>query len=195
MNAIISIFSAFGLSTAAGLNAYLPLLTVGVMIAVKLAWPAVHVPRLIVIEPVPTTSAAVANWPLALTVLWVDDSAVTDTEYEPVTAAAVEEAPTAVVSDEVAVVTAKDEALASRTDASCRVDTKDCICPKADSLVCIVVAAVCRFVSGRFSTDISEVTMLLTSNPLPMPADEIVPVVLVMSYLVMESARACGPCA
>ena len=29
MNAIVSIFSAFGLSTAAGLNAYLPLLTVG----------------------------------------------------------------------------------------------------------------------------------------------------------------------
>ena len=31
MNAIVSIFSAFGLSTAAGLNAYLPLLTVGLL--------------------------------------------------------------------------------------------------------------------------------------------------------------------
>src|SRR4029078_3420225 len=31
MKAIVSIFSAFGLSTAAGLNAYLPLLTVGLL--------------------------------------------------------------------------------------------------------------------------------------------------------------------
>src|SRR6476620_3041432 len=31
MNAIVSLFSAFGLSTAAGLNAYLPLLTVGLL--------------------------------------------------------------------------------------------------------------------------------------------------------------------
>jgi hypothetical protein len=31
MNAIVNIFSAFGLSTAAGLNAYLPLLTVGLL--------------------------------------------------------------------------------------------------------------------------------------------------------------------
>ncbi|MEO7908891.1 MAG: DUF4126 domain-containing protein, partial [Roseiflexaceae bacterium] len=31
MNEIVSIFSAFGLSTAAGLNAYLPLLTVGLL--------------------------------------------------------------------------------------------------------------------------------------------------------------------
>jgi hypothetical protein len=31
MDAIVSIFSAFGLSTAAGLNAYLPLLTVGLL--------------------------------------------------------------------------------------------------------------------------------------------------------------------
>jgi hypothetical protein len=31
MNAIINLFSAFGLSTAAGLNAYLPLLTVGLL--------------------------------------------------------------------------------------------------------------------------------------------------------------------
>jgi hypothetical protein len=31
MNAIVNLFSAFGLSTAAGLNAYLPLLTVGLL--------------------------------------------------------------------------------------------------------------------------------------------------------------------
>ena len=48
-------------------------------LAVKLAWPVLQVPRLIVSEPVPTTSSVVLNWPLALTVLCVDDSAVTVT--------------------------------------------------------------------------------------------------------------------
>ncbi len=47
------------------------------------------------------------------------------------------------------------------------------ICPKAEIRVSMVVAAVCRRVSGACSTAISWLMMLLTSSPLPMPADEI----------------------
>jgi hypothetical protein len=51
--------------------------------------------------------------------------------------------------------------------------------PKAEIEVWIDVARVCRSVSGACSTFISPEMMLLTSRPLPMPAELIEPVVLI----------------
>ena len=47
---------------------------------VKVAWPALQVPRRRVMLPVPTTAVASANTPAALTTDWVADSALTATE-------------------------------------------------------------------------------------------------------------------
>jgi len=66
-------------------------------------------------------------------------------------------------------------ALNSGAVASWKDDTSDCICPKADSCVCMPVALFCSLVSGNCSTAISLVMMFETSRPLPMPAEEIEP--------------------
>jgi hypothetical protein len=71
-----------------------------------------------------------------------------------------------------------DSALKRGAAASFNADTADFSWPNADSCVCIVAPAACSLVSGCFSTAISWVTMLFTSRPLPMPADEMVAVAL-----------------
>lgn len=48
----------------------------------------------------------------------------------------------------------------------------------------MVDAAACRFCSGNFSTFINCVTMLLTSRPLPMPAEEMVGEMLLVAIVV-----------
>ena len=50
------------------------------------------------------------------------------------------------------------------------------ILPYSETVLWIAVALVCSAVSGRCSIAISWVTMELTSRPLPMPAELIVPV-------------------
>ena len=54
------------------------------------------------------------------------------------------------------------------------------IWPTAEISVCTVLALFCSSVSGCDSTAISDEMMLLTSSPLPMPAELMEPVVLVV---------------
>ena len=92
-------------------------------------------------------------------------------------------------SEELALVRANELGSKSGLALSCNEDTSDCTWPNADRLVCRVVALVCNACSGRLSTAISEVTIALTSSPLPIPAEERVPVdevMVVMSGVVVS---------
>ena len=78
-------------------------------------------------------------------------------------------------SDEVVLTPFQPVTLVSLLAASCRVDTSDLICPKADILVLTVAAWSLRVSRGRFSSATSWEMMLLTSSPLvPTPGDEMV---------------------
>ena len=103
----------------------------------------------------------------------------------PGTAFVVVVALTLVESLEPALLSANESALKSGAAASCSDETSDCIWPKAESCVWYVVAVVCSSVSGWRSTAMSCVTIELTSRPLPMPAEEIVPVVGVIVAMVL----------
>src|SRR5215472_279135 len=112
----------------------------------------------------------------------------------PGTALVVVPALTLVGSLDDALESANESALKSGLAASCSADTSDCIWPNADSCVCIVACVACSAVNGCFSTVISWVTIELTSRPLPIPAEEIVPVVwerVVMARAGREAAMSC----
>jgi hypothetical protein len=118
---------------------------------------------------------------------WAAESVVTETEYVPGSALADEPALTAVRSVEAAVVALKVSALKSGPAASRNADTADWSWPKTESWVCSAFEADCSFLKGACSTAINFVTMLLTSRPLPIPAEEIVGrVLLIMGVLVED---------